>query len=581
MVQPERLVRPRLVHHRPDEDLGVLRRRPHCQASAGSPASGTSRPTVPARWCACSPTRSLSTPLHADARGRPPFQVALAPPLPAGGPGPEHLVDPASVYPAVANAELLCYRARHTLKPNSLRRPAASGRRARSCAAGRPAAAGRRTSPSPRPTPCRWRSRCGRPARCAGVRRRTAPGRPPRTRGGPQRGRPRRRSPVPRRPGRAASRSRGRTSSGGSGRRATPPSRRPSDAALMAHAPGGRRRGRLEPRRDHRRHLVDGRHPGHRRAQPAGHRLVAEDGQRRRGVGVVHGRSTSRGVVMVAPSMLTRCSVRHGESVNRRPEPVIPGPPPRCVSPNSWRRQRRPPRTLALSPALERRPVCQRTGAVPSHALDDAGIHQQLGERPRPTREVLRARASLRELGGRRAASGASPRAARCTPGSSPRRGLLEKRHLEPVGQLVVRRPNVSRPAPRRGRRRRPPVGVDPVDAADAGQRVAARRHQLGGAVLGEQRHHHEDALRADRQVHRAADGRDRVGRAGVPVGQVTACGDLERPRARRRRGDRRASSRTSRRGGSTPRPGSSVTGTLPALVRSGRPRRPRRAGPC
>ena len=95
-------------------------------------------------------------------------------------------------------------------------------------------------------------------------------------------------------------------------------------------------------------------------------------------------------------------------------------------------------------------------------------------------------------------------------------------------------------------------VGVDPVDAAHPGQRVGARGHQLGRAVLGEQRHHHEHLLGADGEVHRAADGRDRVRGAGVPVGQVAAPPRPGTRRARRRRGGRRASSRTSRRGGST-----------------------------
>ena len=54
------------------------------------------------------------------------------------------------------------------------------------------------------------------------------------------------------------------------------------------------------------------------------------------------------------------------------------------------------------------------------------------------------------------------------------------------------------------------------------------RGHELRRAVLGEQRHHHEDLLGADGEVHRPADGGDRVRRAGVPVGQVAAGGDLE-----------------------------------------------------
>ena len=40
--------------------------------------------------------------------------------------------------------------------------------------------------------------------------------------------------------------------------------------------------------------------------------------------------------------------------------------------------------------------------------------------------------------------------------------------------------------------------------------------------------HHHEHALRADGQIHRAADRGNGVRRAGVPVGQIPALTDLE-----------------------------------------------------
>jgi hypothetical protein len=40
--------------------------------------------------------------------------------------------------------------------------------------------------------------------------------------------------------------------------------------------------------------------------------------------------------------------------------------------------------------------------------------------------------------------------------------------------------------------------------------------------------HHHEHLLGADRQVHRAADGGNRIRRAGVPVGQVALGRHLE-----------------------------------------------------
>src|SRR5262245_36342949 len=71
-------------------------------------------------------------------------------------------------------------------------------------------------------------------------------------------------------------------------------------------------------------------------------------------------------------------------------------------------------------------------------------------------------------------------------------------------------------------------VRVDPAHTAHAGERVGAGGNELGGAVLGEQVHHHEDVLGADRQIHRPADGGDRVGGAGVPVGQIAVCADLE-----------------------------------------------------
>jgi len=40
--------------------------------------------------------------------------------------------------------------------------------------------------------------------------------------------------------------------------------------------------------------------------------------------------------------------------------------------------------------------------------------------------------------------------------------------------------------------------------------------------------HHHEHPFRPDGEIHRAADSRDRVGRAGMPVGEVTGDGHLE-----------------------------------------------------
>jgi len=40
--------------------------------------------------------------------------------------------------------------------------------------------------------------------------------------------------------------------------------------------------------------------------------------------------------------------------------------------------------------------------------------------------------------------------------------------------------------------------------------------------------HHHEHPFRPDGEIHRAADSRDRVGRAGVPVGEIAVGRDLK-----------------------------------------------------
>jgi hypothetical protein len=72
-------------------------------------------------------------------------------------------------------------------------------------------------------------------------------------------------------------------------------------------------------------------------------------------------------------------------------------------------------------------------------------------------------------------------------------------------------------------------VGVHPAHAAQSGQWVCAFRHQFGDAVLGEQIHHHEDVLGADRQIHRAANGGDVTRRTGVPIGQVRMLTHLKR----------------------------------------------------
>src|SRR6185437_5110509 len=72
-------------------------------------------------------------------------------------------------------------------------------------------------------------------------------------------------------------------------------------------------------------------------------------------------------------------------------------------------------------------------------------------------------------------------------------------------------------------------VGVYAAHTPQAGQRVGTRGHQFGGAVLGEEVHHHEDVLRADRQIHCATHGGDGVGHTRVPVGQIAMAADLER----------------------------------------------------
>ena len=72
-------------------------------------------------------------------------------------------------------------------------------------------------------------------------------------------------------------------------------------------------------------------------------------------------------------------------------------------------------------------------------------------------------------------------------------------------------------------------VRIDPVHAVEAGDRIRARRHDLARAVAGPVFHHHVDRFRADRQVHRAADRRNRVRAAGVPVREVACDRHLER----------------------------------------------------
>jgi hypothetical protein len=59
-------------------------------------------------------------------------------------------------------------------------------------------------------------------------------------------------------------------------------------------------------------------------------------------------------------------------------------------------------------------------------------------------------------------------------------------------------------------------VGVDAADAAEAGDRAGALRHELVFSGAGDKSHHHVDVLGADGEVHGAADGGDVVGLAGA-----------------------------------------------------------------
>ena len=71
-------------------------------------------------------------------------------------------------------------------------------------------------------------------------------------------------------------------------------------------------------------------------------------------------------------------------------------------------------------------------------------------------------------------------------------------------------------------------VREDAVHAADTRQGIRAFRDDLAFAALGEVLHHHVDLLRPDGEVHRAAHGRYRIGRARVPVREVAGRRDLE-----------------------------------------------------
>jgi tripartite-type tricarboxylate transporter receptor subunit TctC len=71
-------------------------------------------------------------------------------------------------------------------------------------------------------------------------------------------------------------------------------------------------------------------------------------------------------------------------------------------------------------------------------------------------------------------------------------------------------------------------IGVDPVHAARARQRVGAALDDLARTLLREVLHHHQHLLCSRGEIHRAADCRNRVRAAGVPVGEVARRRDLE-----------------------------------------------------
>jgi len=106
------------------------------------------------------------------------------------------------------------------------------------------------------------------------------------------------------------------------------------------------------------------------------------------------------------------------------------------------------------------------------------------------------------------------------------------------------------------------------VDTIDAGQRKTALVNELALPVSGEQIHGDIDRLRTDRQVHRAADGRNRIHAARVPVRQIPGGRNLER--TQQTDVEMTAAQHPERIllleiGGT----GEDVTGNLPALIRS------------
>ena len=113
-------------------------------------------------------------------------------------------------------------------------------------------------------------------------------------------------------------------------------------------------------------------------------------------------------------------------------------------------------------------------------------------------------------------------------------------------------------------------VGVDAVDAADAGQRIGAALDDLALALLGQVLHHHEDVCFAP--IARSIAPPTAGIASGAPVCQL-ARSPVDRHLERAEHADVEVAAahhrEASRRGGRTTPPGSSVTGCLPALMRS------------
>src|SRR5438270_476969 len=72
-------------------------------------------------------------------------------------------------------------------------------------------------------------------------------------------------------------------------------------------------------------------------------------------------------------------------------------------------------------------------------------------------------------------------------------------------------------------------VRVDAVHAPHPGERISTVLDDLALALLGLQIHHHIHVLGADREIHRAANGGNRIRSSRMPVGEVAGDRDLKR----------------------------------------------------